>query len=558
MTCHFKEIIVPGLTLADVLERLNAKPELSDRRRRDLASAVRTVARLLRRNPAEVDADLDALRTRFDPIHPVQAGMSAKRLANVKSDLLAAITMTRSVRRIHIRKRPRAAEWDAFLATVEVKNQRWSLSRLAKFCSTAGIAPAEMSDAVLESFGDHLRQTQLAKDPDDVVTVTRQTWNGIVERSGADLPMLTRPPSRRFITRPLTEYPQSFQDDLEAWLRRQSSASMFDEEAPPKALRPTSLRNIEASIRQFAHALVEDGCAPETLTCLTDLVKSETYKQGLAHFVRRNGGTPPSWLANMAGHLVAIAKYHVKVEATHLGRLRAVKKRIAFDYDGLTDKNKARLSQFDNRRNLKRLIELPEHLLEKARSAKHHSSRQAVAVMHAVAIEILLACPMRAGNLAHLDIDRHLRWLGAGRDERLAIFVSGEEVKNGQPIEANLSPDCMRLVKTYLADWHHLLSDEPSTALFPMRNGGPRRPGHLSREMSRTIFRETGIEMHGHLFRHLAGKLHLDANPGEYETVRRLLGHRKLQTTTNSYAPLNNKRAVDRYSETLRAIERTK
>ena len=257
---------------------------------------MRTTARLLHRNPAEIDADLDALRSRFDHIHPVQANMSAKRLANVKSDLVAAITETRTVRRIRIRKRPRAAEWDAFLATVEVKNQRWSLSRLAKFCSTAGIAPAEMSDAVLESFGDHLRQTQLAKDPSKVVTITRQTWNGIVERSRPDLPMLTRPPSRRFVTKPVETYPASFSADLEVWIARLEKPDFIDGTGPARPLRPTSLRNVRASLLQFADALVDSGIKPAELQSLCDLVDPETVKRGLRHLRARNGAAtgPPT------------------------------------------------------------------------------------------------------------------------------------------------------------------------------------------------------------------------------------------------------------------------
>lgn len=47
--------------------------------------------------------------------------------------------------------------------------------------------------------------------------------------------------------------------------------------------------------------------------------------------------------------------------------------------------------------------------------------------------------------------------------------------------------------------------------------------------------------MHIHIFRHLSAMLYLDAHPGSYEAVRQLLGHRKMQTTTDFYAPLSSK-----------------
>ncbi len=74
------------------------------------------------------------------------------------------------------------------------------------------------------AFREHLDQTQIAKNPDKIVHITIQTWNGFVSRMGADLPLLTKPASRRFIIRPLSDYPQSFRDDLQAWLDRLSQS----------------------------------------------------------------------------------------------------------------------------------------------------------------------------------------------------------------------------------------------------------------------------------------------------------------------------------------------
>ena len=43
-----------------------------------------------------------------------------------------------------------------------------------------------------------------------------------------------------------------------------------------------------------------------------------------------------------------------------------------------------------------------------------------------------------------------------------------------------------------------------------------------------------------HQFRHAAGAIVLQRRPGEYELVRRLLGHRNVQTTVNAYVGLEN------------------
>jgi integrase len=45
-------------------------------------------------------------------------------------------------------------------------------------------------------------------------------------------------------------------------------------------------------------------------------------------------------------------------------------------------------------------------------------------------------------------------------------------------------------------------------------------------------------------FRHLSAKVLLDAQPGNFETVRRLLGHKSLSTTVGAYAGIDSRRAA--------------
>ena len=52
-----------------------------------------------------------------------------------------------------------------------------------------------------------------------------------------------------------------------------------------------------------------------------------------------------------------------------------------------------------------------------------------------------------------------------------------------------------------------------------------------------------------HQFRHAAAALILQHRPGEYELVRRILGHRSVQTTINSYVGLENIQASEIFSK---------
>src|SRR5262249_57648370 len=56
--------------------------------------------------------------------------------------------------------------------------------------------------------------------------------------------------------------------------------------------------------------------------------------------------------------------------------------------------------------------------------------------------------------------------------------------------------------------------------------------------------RRAGIVLTSHQFRHLSAKVLLDAEPGSFETVRQLLGHKNLKTTVGAYAGIDSQRAA--------------
>ena len=148
-------------TLANVLSALQCV-DLSARRRRDLISAVNTTARLLRRNVAELPANMATLRERLAGIHHVQAGMSAKRLANVKSDLAAALRVAAEIRKPS-HEIVRMPEWDAFLGSLNPPWERFCLVRLANYCSANSLSPSDVDDQVIAQFRHHLSDASSGK-----------------------------------------------------------------------------------------------------------------------------------------------------------------------------------------------------------------------------------------------------------------------------------------------------------------------------------------------------------------------------------------------------------
>jgi integrase len=96
--------------------------------------------------------------------------------------------------------------------------------------------------------------------------------------------------------------------------------------------------------------------------------------------------------------------------------------------------------------------------------------------------------------------------------------------------------------------------------VFPGQNGKPKQPNTLGNQISATVQRYTGMPFNTHLFRHAGGKIFLDARPGQYEVMRRVLGHRSIATTTGIYAGAETRSAGTHFAaviaERRRDIER--
>jgi integrase len=86
--------------------------------------------------------------------------------------------------------------------------------------------------------------------------------------------------------------------------------------------------------------------------------------------------------------------------------------------------------------------------------------------------------------------------------------------------------------------------------LFPGRDDKAKHVATLRSQVTRAVRQGTGIELHPHLFRHIAGKLLLDEHPGDQGTVQRLLGHKSIRTTA-VYTGAETRAAIRRYDEVV-------
>ena len=303
----------------------------------------------------------------------------------------------------------------------------------------------------------------------------------------------------------------------------------------------------------MASAVVKGGISIKRITSLAVLVEVKNFKRGLQFMLDRQDGQVKEANFTLASGIKAIARHHVKVTDVHMKQLQRICSRLDQTADRYRKKNKDRLAQFDDRRNLALLLGLPARLtrLSEKPGAKPRSA--ALLLQSAVAIEILTLCPMRIGNLVTLDTDRHLRWIEERRSLRLIIDIPAIEVKNDKPLRYELNGTSAMLVRDYIERVRPSLTPTPTTAVFPKMNGLPRNPGELSHQIKRHCFQQTGLIVNPHLFRSLASKIHNLVSAGDAATISHVLGD-KISTVMRAYTQFEQKSALDHYQKSVRLV----
>jgi integrase len=219
---------------------------------------------------------------------------------------------------------------------------------------------------------------------------------------------------------------------------------------------------------------------------------------------------------------------------------------------GLTDKNKRFLRQFDDLNALQRLVQLPERLWEEVKRETRPTYRTLAKAHAALAIGILIYMPIRPQNLLTLEFERHL-FIRTGREAKSTLELSNGEVKNDMDLAFEIPPQVVKMLVEYRERIAPKIIGERPARLFVNVDGTPKAENALGVLITNYARRRAGIILTPHQFRHLSAKVLLDHQPGGFETVRQLLGHKNLQTTVFSYAGIDSRRAGRHHQRLIEA-----
>ena len=572
-------------TLADLIHMIQGHPDLPDRRRRFLASHIRTCARIAGRamgidkaSPAAIPCDLPKLNAILFEATPAAHKLSKESFINVTGGLRLALRLAGLIQPETAGTAPEGTRWRALTDAIPDTFCRIGLGRFAAWCHQNGIAPEAVSDETLAEFGRWARTRQLHGDIAAYMRGIAKSWRKVSRMMEAwPSSTLNAPERRQHYTLPMTAFPLSFQEDVRRLtnrLARTDGRGPFRSEGPARPLRPSTIETRLYNLRQAASALVILGRNPATITSLAALVEERAFEEILTFFWRRKidariaqgelspeAEPPPeagvtSQTAAIGSALMLVARYHVGLPPEALSSLAglAADVRPARQYT-LTQKNRDRLNLLAVPKNRAKLLALPRTLMalaEQLRTTRPKKAHQLA--MAAVAIEFELNIPLRITNLTELRLGQHLKRLDP-RSGRISLLSLQEwEVKNEVVIERPIDPELGAFLDRYIKDFRGIDASPENQWLFPAANGddAPRSIDGMRYAITEAIAEHVGVRVNVHLFRAFVATLILEDDPGALEDVRVLLGHKTLQTALAYYAYLNPTLAAKRFTAVLK------
>ncbi len=554
------------ISFAELQKKIWINDGLSYPRRREISSAINTVATWFNLSLDMIPASTSFLRDRFNHVHHDHVNVSKRRIQNVRSLMMAAFRAEGITTKLAPYMTDMSPAWQRLWDMLEGSlYHKTELSRFFRYCSNQQINPNDVTDAVSASYLQALETEALINKPRVRHQSVCRVWNKCAElhqEMGWPNISLTVPRyDERLYSIDEGLVSDGIKQELNDYLTFLAGDDPFTAHARP--FKPRSLDAVKGHLWRYLSALHYQGINLMTVNSLSDLVTKDMFTLGIRWFWERNQNETSKNIGEIAWTVRCYAVKHIGTDETTTAFYTDALARLRVTQLGLSDKNQAAMAQFDNPKTVETFVSLPLRLWDKAASmqktvcSKRIRRKAHLLVQASVAIEILMFAPMRISNLQGLRLDEHISW----QADRVRINIPRQQVKNSQALDFLLPESVSKRIKRYIDGSRRSLTSTANPFLFPGRNGTPKDSSALRNQIENTLWKEAGIRLTPHQFRHAAAKILLDAKPGHYEVVRKVLGHKSLSTTYSHYAGAETQAAINLYDDVIiqhrqrRAIE---
>jgi integrase len=304
----------------------------------------------------------------------------------------------------------------------------------------------------------------------------------------------------------------------------------------------------------MARMAVRQGVPIEKLTSLAALLHPNVVERVIEAYWQKNGDEPKVWTIDLSWKLLRIARETGCLDQAALNRLDEIRAALEhYRRSGLTSKNLKLIRQVLTDGVWSEVVSLPTVLMQQARSQRYHAPiKAAVTAQLAVAVAILTFAPIRLSNLVDIALDKNLIKPGGLNTPYWLVFPH-YDVKNRVDLNFQFDQPLTDLIDEYVHDFRPaVLRGANGPHLFPGEGGAPKVALTFSWQITKRIEKAVGLRITVHQFRHAAAAIYLKHRPGDYETVRRVLAHRSIETTIKFYCGLQTTQATEQFGRLIR------
>lgn len=541
----------PARSLAQLQVWLEATAELPERDRRDYRSAIRGLCAMLGSDAAATPADAAELDRRLARVPKPARGRSDKTVANIRWRVRRAIALHGGAAVPPPRGTTLAPRWAALRERLPTPRLRYGLSRLMREASAAGVEPEQVSGALVDAIARRIAPTageaRARAFRDQAAACWHEAAGAVAGWPRVRLAAPVRPARPQRL--PLDAFPVTFRRDLESYLDWAARSGRLARDGSPRSLSPATVRLRGEHLRLAASALARRLGYARRVIDLATLVEPVNFKLVLGEYLGEGGERRAgAFVRGLAVTLFGVARQWVKAPPSQLDQLGQAKRRLGGPAPGLAERSRKAVEPFADPAALAALLALPERLFAEAAGGRSLQPRAVRKAQLGMAIALLLAVPLRLGQLAGLRLGHELR-RPAGRQGPMSLAAGG--------VAPALAPECpiagstKAIVDDYLDHCHSSLLPNPDGWLFARPDGSRLGEAALRHGIAAETRRAIGIALTPSGFRHLAAALVLGDRPGDLDLVGQLLGHRDRRTTAWLYAAAGLPGAAAAYATAL-------
>jgi hypothetical protein len=167
-----------------------------------------------------IPARLNAVEPPLRRLHHARVGVTAKTLANHKSNIRAALRWFDKQHDMPRHGMRLSTDWAAFRDKLDNRPARDRLSSLMRCCSAIG--PGSVNDQVFDDYWRYRAETTALATNNSARRLMARAWNACAAIDGWPLQRLSEPPIKPKGDPPWKDFPEGLQRDVDAYFARLS------------------------------------------------------------------------------------------------------------------------------------------------------------------------------------------------------------------------------------------------------------------------------------------------------------------------------------------------